>query len=295
MKFKELFEKDNLAKTINFIVLVGVSLAGLGVLISGFWIKPIDFYSYVCCGLLTAISAHLCLSIFSRHILKKCEFKKDINDLGDRIIYSVGGVRKIIFATAAEADKYIAEKISAAEDRVYDLNWQDSLKDNKSIQRDKEERQRSQAAINESIKSFCSINQQGSKKKKNKEPIAYKEIFTFQNESRMNALKEHITFGEKYYCSYYDTKDENNNEKERFPKLQFVIIDEKEVIFVSSLYEPYLCAIQDKRIVSIFCNYFEQAWELSTKIKDDETNPDTNKVIAEIETKYPLKLCSNPK
>ncbi|MDR2147653.1 MAG: hypothetical protein LBE91_14465 [Tannerella sp.] len=294
MSFKELFEKENKFEAISFILLAAVALTGFVISICDIWCEI--NYSIVCVMLLTAISIHLCLSFFSRHILKKSDFDRGLDSLGDRIVASVGGVKKRIFENAEDADKYIAEKISTAEKIVYDLNWQDSLSDNRKIQRDNEERKRSQAAINESIKSFCSVKQQGSNKKKDKEPIAYKEIFTFPYKSRIDALKEHIAFGENYHCAYYDTKDENNNEKERFPKLQFVIIDEKEVIFVSSLYAPNLCAIQDEKIVSIFCNYFEQAWELSKIIKNDEMpSADTNKIIAEIETKYPLILCSKLK
>lgn len=74
-------------------------------------------------------------------------------------------------------------------------------------------------------------------------------------------MLNHIKYGDVYCCSYYENKDINT----RFPKLQFVVIDDREVVFVSSAYKPNLCSIKNTRIASIFCNYFEQAWELSKK------------------------------
>lgn len=70
----------------------------------------------------------------------------------------------------------------------------------------------------------------------------------------------------------------------RFPKLQFVVIDDREVVFVSSAYKPNLCSIKNTRIASIFCNYFEQAWELSKKIKD--RNQVDDDLIKEISERY---------
>ena len=89
----------------------------------------------------------------------------------------------------------------------------------------------------------------------------------------------HIGYGDKYSCSYYD-----NIKQPKFPKLQFVIIDDEEVVFVSSAYSPNFCAIRDKRIVSIFNNYFNQAWEFSVVIKDKKQVKQD--VIEKIRTAY---------
>ena len=48
-------------------------------------------------------------------------------------------------------------------------------------------------------------------------------------------MLDHINFGLVYSCRYFDNKEE----KTKFPKIQFVIIDEEEVIFVSSSYASY--------------------------------------------------------
>ena len=48
-------------------------------------------------------------------------------------------------------------------------------------------------------------------------------------------MLEHLSYDSNYSCRYFDNKEE----KTKFPKIQFVIIDEEEVIFVSSSYASY--------------------------------------------------------
>lgn len=108
----------------------------------------------------------------------------------------------------------------------------------------------------------------------------YKEIFTFSYPKNLGKMLEHLNYGDDYSCSFYDNKEPNI----KFPKLQFVIIDDYEVIFVSSAYKPNLCSIKNRRIVSIFCSYFEQAWELSQVIKDGTTV--NQPLIDDIKKKY---------
>ena len=48
-------------------------------------------------------------------------------------------------------------------------------------------------------------------------------------------MLEHLSYDSNYSCRYFDNKEE----KIKFSKIKFVIIDKEEVIFVSSSYASY--------------------------------------------------------
>jgi len=238
-------------------------------------------YSLVACGFLLAITIHLILFVFS-----ELDFSKKQNHLSELIIDN----RKIILNSykltvtsfkgekttdiVQDADLYIANKIKNALKCVYDLTWQDYGLNNPNP-RNIPDRNYSEKKIDESIEAFCA-----------KENVIYQEIFTFSDSRSLPKLKRHLKYGDNYNSAYYN----NLNNAPLFPKMNFVIIDEEEVIFVSSAYGNSMCAIRDKKIVEICSIYFKQAWKISEKIKDVETKPDTNKVITEIEEMLNRKL-----
>lgn len=76
--------------------------------------------------------------------------------------------------------------------------------------------------------------------KKHSKPKIYKEIFTFSYPKNLGKMITHLDYGEVYSCSYY----ENLELDRKFPKMQFVVIDDEKVIFVSSSYQPNLCSIK---------------------------------------------------
>jgi len=219
-------------------------------------------YVLIACLLLFALVSHFILSISTELQLfkKQDELIKTINSLD-----AIKGVQ--IFTNSTDSDTYIAERITLAKESVCDLNWQDDLPVNPRA-RDPRKKQFTEKEIDKSIKSFCK-----------KSSTMYREIFTFEYSANVQKMKAHIEYGDTYNCSYFENKD-----IPKFPKIQFVIIDEKEVIFASSAYEPYLYAVRDEKFVHMFKAYFEQAWRQSTKIKERKTVHDN--IIAEIETKY---------
>lgn len=229
-------------------------------------------YSIMAFALLTAITVHLItVGFIDLDLFKKNQdLSLKIDTATKKIIDSLKGVEINLFEKIDEVDLYIAHRIQVAKKSVYDLNWQDHLDKNPNP-RNPVDREYTENEIDKNIKEFCS------------EPTAkvYREIFTFSNNRNVQKMDVHITYGDKYSCSYYD-----NITNPKFPKLQFVIIDDEEVIFVSSAYRPNFCAIRDKRIVSIFNNYFEQAWELSEIIKDGRNiNQETINNIRQTYTK----------
>jgi len=230
-------------------------------------------YSVISATLLLSIAIHFILSAFIQDDMNKTQIalKNNIEQSTKTIINSLNGVEVEFFEDINKVDIYISEKIADASSCVYDFNWQDYMETN-PYHRNPIEKKYASTQIDKSIKSFCS--------KKSSKPKMYKEIFTFSYPKNLGKMIEHLTYGDNYSCSFYDNKEPNT----KFPKLQFVIIDDCEVIFVSSAYKPNLCSIKNKRIVSIFCSYFEQAWELSQIIKE---GPNINEsLVKDIKQKY---------
>lgn len=262
--------KEKALKIFDITLLIGV--AGICIISGCLDILNITKpdYSIMAFALLSAITVHFITAGFlDLELLKKNQdLSAKLDSVSKKIIDSLKGVEINLFEKIEDVDLYIAQRISVAKKSVYDLNWQDHLDKNPNP-RNPVDREYTEGAIDKSMKDFCS---EVSAK-------VYREIFTFSHTRNFQKMEAHITYGEKYSCSYYD-----NLYKTKFPKLQFVIIDDEEVVFVSSAYRPNFCAIKDKRIVSIFNNYFEQAWELSEKIKEGKSlNAD---LITNIRTRY---------
>lgn len=263
-------KKEQIIKVIDITVLIAIgSLCGIFIFLGLFGEKKVD-YSLLSATLLFAVVVHLILSAFleSSLIAKHEALNTKIESSTKTIIDSLQGIEIKLFPTIKEVDLYIAERIQGAQKSVYDLNWQDYLESNPNP-RNPVDRKYTENAIDKSIKKFCA----------SKSFRTYREIFTFSYPNNFGKMKTHLQYGENYSCKYYDTVV-----NPKFPKLQFVIIDDIEVIFVSSAYRPNFCSIKDKRIVSIFDNYFEQAWALGTTIKDRDHV--LHELITEIETNY---------
>lgn len=113
--------------------------------------------------------------------------------------------------------------------------------------------------------------------------LEYKEIFTFKDKSKIDYLFQHIDlFGENYFCGFYTSKtgdcskDCDLNCKihkidcnflENFPKIQFMILNDKEVVFTSRRYMNDLCVIREKTIVNIFIDYYNQIIKGAIELK----------------------------
>lgn len=251
-------KKEKAIKIIDIIILIIVAvLSAVFAFVDLFSDKYVINYSFLACILLFAITIHFIASAFlEMDLLKKNQnISTKIDSAAKTIIDSLKGVEINLFEKIEDVDLYIAQRISVAKKSVYDLNWQDHLKSNPNP-RNPVVREYTENAIDKSIKDFCLEST----------AKVYREIFTFSHTKNFNKMLTHITYGNKYSCSYYD-----NARHPRFPKIQFVIVDDEEVIFVSSAYRPNFCAIRDKRIVSIFNHYFVQAWELSKVIKENKT------------------------
>lgn len=247
-------DKERIVKIVDIVVLIAVALiTGVYGCLDVFDVREVD-YALLTFVLLMALLLHFIGATFLElDLLKRHgDIATKIDRSTKTIIDSLHGVEIRLFDKIEDVDLYIAERIATAKKNVYDLNWQDYLKANPNP-RNPVVREYTENAIDKSIKDFCTHS----------DGRVYREVFTFSHARNVQKMLQHITYGSPYSCSYYD-----NAKHPRFPKIQFVIVDDEEVIFVSSSYSPHFCAIHDKRVVSIFNNYFTQAWSLSKVIKD---------------------------
>ena len=79
-----------------------------------------------------------------------------------------------------------------------------------------------------------------------------------------------------YTCAYYEPVN--------VPLLQFMIIDDEEVIILSDQLESRV-AIKSSPVVGLFRKYYNDIWAASTKIKDEtEIKKDVvEKILSEIQ------------
>ncbi|MDE6641420.1 MAG: hypothetical protein K2K63_12940, partial [Acetatifactor sp.] len=96
--------------------------------------------------------------------------------------------------------------------------------------------------------------------------IFYKDIFKFHymREERIKKINLLKKYEKDYWCGYF----ESNQKTQKFPKIHFLIIDTKEVIFASYDYNNHYCSIFDREIVNIMLSYFEESWSMCKKIID---------------------------
>jgi hypothetical protein len=173
---------------------------------------------------------------------------------------------KTLFADTKEMDIYYAGRIKSAKREILSLMWQDNIDD--PVEFNPERRMR-QEGIDQSICSFC--------KDRNK---IFRELFTFSFPARYNFMRTRVGYGINYECRY--SNNFSHSVKERFPKLQFRIIDDEEVIFASRAYHRHLCAIKDENLVGIMRIYFEMAWNTATRIAPAQ-DIEMNNTFSEIE------------
>ena len=185
--------------------------------------------------------SQLCSKI-DEYLLQTSE---NIESNKDKIIKGLEGVEFIKFSDPNEQIEYIINRLQNAKISVSDFAWATKV----STSFDAPVRQKLENKYIAAIKA-------ASKK------ISYREIFIFSHKSRIAKLKEHYLKSKSsddisgYSCAFY----ENTN----FPRLQFMLIDDNEVIFTSGQYLK--CAIKNSNIVEIFAKYYTTAWENANKL-----------------------------
>lgn len=163
----------------------------------------------------------------------------------DQILKGLEGVEFVKFDDPNEQIEYIINRLQSANISVSDFTWAPKVS----------------ASFNAPVRQVLEKKYVAAIKAASKK-ISYREIFIFSHKSRIEKLKEHYLKSKSsgdlsgYSCAFY----ENTN----FPRLQFILIDNNEVIFTSGHYLK--CAIKNNNIVEIFAKYYSNAWEHADKL-----------------------------
>jgi len=211
------------------------------------------------------------------------DVNKTFDDSVRRLIDSVRGVEFITFDNEGQLKGYLNRITEAAQRDVADFTWAHKRQDPQRAGplRSAKEQREWEELEDQHAKIVSEVAQ----------TRRYREIFILGRHDRIEKLQRRWQDGApRYACRVLpDTS---------VPRLQFVIVDEAEVVFVSDNHKV-LCSIKHPQLVSLLLDYFEDAWavgwELVTFVDgravwDDEL---TERVIRDAQQR--LKQASLPR
>ena len=165
----------------------------------------------------------------------------------DRFVQLAGRVDRLpvrVFGGAEEAETYLASRLGQAKHSICDLSWKDKI----SAGFDAANRQRTHELMDRAIGRVS-------------ESIAYREIFVFSDPRRVARLEKRLSKRRKgYSCSYFRAEDS-------IPRLQFVLIDDEEVVFFASAADSLLCSVRSGELCKVLRSYYDASWSQARPIK----------------------------
>lgn len=198
-------------------------------------------YPLICLLILGFIGTHLVLSFINAEDHKDESLKKF-----DALIASSDNIKIKIFEDSFEMETYLAKRVHEAKHEVCDLTWKLTISSGFAVGKRKD----SHNVYEKAVKEFS-------------DKLIYREVWIFNDSRRVEKFNKRIKENKDgYSCRYY--KDDINN----IPRLQFVIIDNSEVIFFASARNSLLCAIKGEAICKICKPYFDEVWNNAIPIKD---------------------------
>ncbi len=194
---------------------------------------------------------------------KKHEEREHIRDINEQarqkktfdILYRLTNAIVEIFPNSEYHNRYYEFKISTANHKVDDLTWATFDKEGKLDAPRPKYLEKIQMAADGGVN--------------------YDEIFIFQNKDsklhydrlkklkyHYNKAKKHMRTTSRYSCSYFAIDELGFD----FPRIQFTLIDNDEILFTSSANNNEKFRIKNSQLTKVFKNYYEQAWSLSEKL-----------------------------
>jgi hypothetical protein len=198
-------------------------------------------YSLICLLVLGLIGTHLIISFINAEDHKEESLKKF-----DTLIASSDNIKIKTFEDSFELETYLAKRVYEAKHEVCDLTWKLTISSGFAVGKRKD----SHNVYEKAVKEFS-------------DKLIYREVWVFNDSRRVEKFNKRIKENKDgYSCRYY--RDEIN----KIPRLQFVIIDDDEVIFFASSRNSILCAIKGKAICEICKPYFDEVWNNAIPIKN---------------------------
>lgn len=173
-------------------------------------------------------------------------------------ISSLKGVESRSFASGTDLLRYVNKRLSQARVRVDDLSWSPAV------------------GLGQGLQVTQDVNHLYEKRLTQvARRIPYREVFIFNKPERVGKLRRRLGQNlEGYSCAYY--------EHWTVPLLQFMLIDDEEVIFLSDQYPVYV-AVRQPDIVNLFVKYYETIWQqaIPLKIGTQTYNENLEKILQE--------------
>jgi len=170
------------------------------------------------------------------------ELSQAITQSTTTIIDSLNGVEFRRLGTGGEAVAYVNKRLSQAKRRVDDLSWSSALGLDHGLSS-------SQEASTRYAENVAKIADR----------IPYREVFMFSRPGRIEKLRARIAENRAgYSCAYY--------EETPVPLLQFIVIDDEEVIVLTDMLKTKF-AIKQPSVVRLFSEYYEEVWRKAMPIK----------------------------
>lgn len=159
------------------------------------------------------------------------------------IIESLDGVEFKKFDSESDFLNYIIKRMSQAKKTIDDLSW------NSAINLRQE--------LNVTQKLNQQYTEQVSKISKKKQ---YREVFIFNRPGRIKKLQRRLAENDPgYSCAYHQTTD--------IPLIQFMIIDDEEMIILSDQFRYTYYSIRHPDILKLYSKYYDEVWKSAVLLK----------------------------
>lgn len=158
------------------------------------------------------------------------------------IINSLDGVELKKFDSGSDVIAYVTKRMSQAKSRIDDLSWSPSI------------------SLRNELDATRKVNEKYSDQvARISRKILYREIFMFNRPGRVEKLKQRLEENtEGYSCAYYKSS--------YIPVLQFMIIDDEEVIFLSDQFRDNF-TVRHPEVVTLFSKHYERIWKNAIPLK----------------------------
>lgn len=187
------------------------------------------------------------LHLIVRHFADE-DFQGQAITLLTRVAARLGSADYRQFADSSEMENYLGKRLLEAKRSVCDLTWKVRISEGFSATG----RQLSHEYMDRCIAEASSR-------------ISYREIFVFNDDRRIAKLERRLLENRSgYSCRYF-------REDSPIPRLQFVIVDDEEVLFFASSPDSPLACLRSPELGRITKTYFEAAWAAATPIKTGPT------------------------